>query len=79
MAEIESCKAMIKELLPGMSEGEQAAILDIAIDTFSENPDLSLTGMVQTLCELETMKKVIDEKQINEHQRSVLFGGGWLE
>lgn len=74
MTEIEYCQAMIKELMPDLSEEAQAKMLNDAVDLVAKNPDTDLPGMVKTLCGMKTLEKVPDESQISPHQRDVIFG-----
>ena len=88
MTEIQKCEAIIKELMPHLNgdtdrlSEEQCDILFDAQCAIHEGgelgapliPGIDLIGMVRTICGMRTLEMVLDEKRINTHQKSVIFG-----
>ncbi len=75
MTEIETCENIIEELIPEISDLDKAEIIEQAADIIAESNDSELTmkGLVRTICGVQTLMKVLDTSQISLHQKSVIF------
>ncbi len=70
---IGSCREYIRRTLPETNISEHDEILNDALEMVTENPFLSLTQMVKTLCGIWTLDMVMDGRKITPHQRKVIF------